>query len=60
MCVGNEKDSELKACVLRHLYASNRIRGPVIIVCSLEDKELWEMALHTFTQLKVAVMSGMW
>lgn len=51
-------DIELKACVLRHFYASNRIRGPVIIVCSAEDKESWELALHTYTQLKVAIMSG--
>lgn len=30
----------------------------MIIVCLYEDKELWESAIHLYTHLKVAVMSG--
>lgn len=58
VCVGERGDSEFQACALRHLYSCNRIRGPVIIVCLYEDKELWESAIHLYTHLKVAVMSG--
>ena len=47
------------ACATRHLYAANRIRGPIIVICSSQSKEEWEEVFHTYTQLKVTVMSGM-
>lgn len=58
VCVGEGRGREPQACALRHLYSCNRLRGPVIIVCSYEDKELWENVIHLYTHLKVAVMSG--
>jgi len=47
------------ACATHHLYAANRIRGPIIVMCSIQSKEEWEEVFHTYTQLKVTVMSGM-
>lgn len=46
------------ACATHHLYSANRIRGPIIIVCSTQSKEEWEEVFHTYTQLKVTVLSG--
>ena len=46
------------ACATHHLYAANRIRGPIIVMCSIQSKEEWEEVFHTYTQLKVTVMSG--
>lgn len=46
------------ACATRHLYAANRIRGPVIVICASEAMEEWEEVFRTYTLLKVTVMSG--
>ena len=54
--MGGEKT--IVSCVARHLYAANRLQGPVIVVCRQTEKDGWENAFHAYTQLKVAVMSG--
>ena len=47
------------ACTARHLFDTNRLRFPILIVCEEEAKEEWETVFHSYTTLKVAVMSGM-
>ena len=32
--------------------------GPILIICTVDEKEAWEQAIHRYTFLKVAILSG--
>lgn len=51
-------DQRVTACVIHHLFQSNRLRGPVLLLCSIDSLDSWLDLLHTFTQLKIAVLSS--
>ena len=47
------------ACAARHLFAANRLRCPIFVFCKESSKEEWKTAFHSYTPLKVAVISSM-
>ena len=52
------EDQRVTACVIHHLFQSNRLRGPVLLLCSVDSLDSWLDFLHTYTQLKIAVLSS--
>lgn len=46
------------ACTARHLFATNRLRCPILVFCKESSKEAWKDAFHSYTPLKVAVISS--
>lgn len=43
---------------MHHLFNSNRLQGPILILSQHSVIEKWVDILHTYTSFKVAVLSG--